>query len=193
MTKDLEDRIRTDLRRRAEAIHVSVPEPDGLRPLPEHRGRRRLELIAVAAALVLFVGAGVLIALAGRESSPGMTTQVTDEITDETRTWSALCRLDPQPTVAIYMSTDAGPQEIEAVDQYLRETADIDSYTYLDQASTYAEFRDLFADRPEMVASVTQSDFPSSFRVVASGSAVGALTALDLPGIKNVIVLSCSD
>jgi ferric-dicitrate binding protein FerR (iron transport regulator) len=69
MTTELEDRIRASLQQRGETIHVEVPEPDLTRRFAAKSRTRRLELAAVAAALALFVGAGLLVALAGRESS----------------------------------------------------------------------------------------------------------------------------
>lgn len=73
MTTDLEDRIRTHLQDRASRIAVDRPPFDEVlaRPeTPDLRPRRvTIERVAVAAALLAFVAAGVVVALAGREGS----------------------------------------------------------------------------------------------------------------------------
>jgi hypothetical protein len=208
MTPDLEQRIGASLRRRADAIHVEVPEPDLRRVGAPARRSRRLELAAVAAALVLFVGAGVVLALAGRDnpgSTPGVAatvptsvealpeTTVPDPGEDVGPVLTARRCRGTAPTLVIWMNTSATPAQIAAVDEYLRSADGIESYDYQDQDAAYEEFSELFADSPEMVDSVFPEDIPPSFAVFAPEEAARALVPIDVFGVKNVMARPCSE
>jgi hypothetical protein len=125
-------------------------------------------------------------------TSPTTTVPVTPDAPNQPALTGTRCEQQPQPTLVIYMRTDASASDIAGVDQYLRTVGGIESYAYLDQAETYAEFARQFADSPEMVASVTPADLPTSFTVVAPEATARALSTSGLPGIKTAIDMPCS-
>jgi hypothetical protein len=98
----------------------------------------------------------------------------------------------PQPTTAIYMNVNATPEETQRVEAYLAQSPLVESYEYLDQQGAYEEFRELFPDSPEMVDSVSPSDLPPSFAVVADETFSRTLPGSGLTGIKTVIDGPCS-
>jgi cell division transport system permease protein len=67
----------------------------------------------------------------------------------------------------IFMQPDVQPGQSEAVE---RELADMDEYVrdfhYVNQREAKAEFDKMFANSPDMVDSVQESDLPPSYRVV---------------------------
>jgi len=126
-----------------------------------------------------------------RHSSP--TTNPGSEAEPDGPLLSASRCADPRPSLVIYLRTNATPAEIDAVAEFLRSADGVERYDYLDQEGSYVEFSEIFADSPEMVASVRPSDLPSSFTVVADESTARSLADPGLPGIQKTFVMPCSD
>ena len=91
----------------------------------------------------------------------------------------------------VWMDPDASAEQ----DANIRDSLDnpgIASFTYVDQAATYEEFRDLFADVPEMLDVVTADKLPPSYRVVPSNPDADVVQELvrqfdGRPGVRDVV------
>ena len=66
----------------------------------------------------------------------------------------------------VFMNPDADLDQDTAIRHVLDTSPAIDSYDYIDKAAAYDEFETLFADKPELVESVTPDVMPPSYRIV---------------------------
>ncbi len=89
----------------------------------------------------------------------------------------------------IFMQPSATTVQTKAVASQLNSLPEIKSYFYMDQAKSYVEFKQLMANSPDLVQSVTQSQIPASFRVVLKNPndapSVGSLFQQQV-GVKDV-------
>jgi cell division transport system permease protein len=94
--------------------------------------------------------------------------------------------------LAIFMQLGASQGETNAVQHQLTDMQSsglVKSFHYVDQESAYREFRQLFADQPDLVNTVSASDLPPSFRVApasASETQIIGNRFTSLPGVKEV-------
>lgn len=70
--------------------------------------------------------------------------------------------------LSVFMKADATPEEIEAVDRQLQAMPEVNRYHFLNQEEAYAEFRQIFANEPDIRDSLPLEKTPPSFRVVPS-------------------------
>src|SRR3954447_4846032 len=66
----------------------------------------------------------------------------------------------------VFLQPEATPEQIQAVGDDLNDNASVEKTTFVDQQASYEEFKQLFADSPEMVDNVTPEILPPSYRVV---------------------------
>lgn len=91
----------------------------------------------------------------------------------------------------VWMDPEASAEQ----DANIRDSLDnpgIASFTYIDQEATYEEFRELFADVPEMLDVVTADKLPPSYRVVPSNPDADVVQELvsqfeGRPGVRDVV------
>lgn len=91
----------------------------------------------------------------------------------------------------VWMDPDASV----AQDANIRNSLDnpgIASFTYIDQEATYEEFKELFADVPEMLDVVTADKLPPSYRVVPANPDADVVQELvsqfeGRPGVRDVV------
>ena len=92
----------------------------------------------------------------------------------------------------IFMKPAATPDEDTAIRKVLDESgSEVKSYKYLDQAAAYEEFKKLFADKQELIDSISQNVLPPSYRVVPVDNDADAIAQLgkqfeDKPGVSEV-------
>jgi len=162
-------------------IRAGVDTDESLRRMPTSNSRsprRRVGLAAAAVLLVIGVGASLLWSVRGDD-------RVT-AIDDSTSTTEA-----PAPCeMFVYLNPTASAEQIDAVGADVAGSELIESWTYLDQAATYEEFRRLFAEQTDFVDAVSPGQLPTSFRVVAADSALGEIAAAfeSLPGVYRAEV-----
>ncbi len=92
----------------------------------------------------------------------------------------------------IFMQPTATEDQLNAVQEALEESPQVDSVDFIDQQEAYDEFTDLFADSPEMVQSVTPEILPPSYRVEPTDKNVDVIRALGstfetMSGVKQVV------
>lgn len=89
----------------------------------------------------------------------------------------------------IFMQPNATAAQTGAISKQLNALPEIKSFTYVDQAQSYQEFKRLMANSPDLLQSVTESQIPPSFRVVLKNPndapSVGSLFQQQV-GVRNV-------
>ena len=91
----------------------------------------------------------------------------------------------------VWMDPEASVEQ----DANIRDSLDnpgIETFTYVDQEATYEEFRELFADVPEMLDVVTADKLPPSYRVVPANPDADVVQELvgqfdGRPGVRDVV------
>ncbi len=66
----------------------------------------------------------------------------------------------------IFLNPDVAANQREGLQTELAAMPEVKKVTFVDQAAAYDEFKQMFANSPDMVESVTPEDLPPSFRVV---------------------------
>jgi cell division transport system permease protein len=97
----------------------------------------------------------------------------------------------------VFMKPTADSSQTETVKNDLNSNPQIQSFRYMDQKASYAEFKELFKDDKPLVESVTASELPPSFRVVPVDKSDSAIEQLGLhyqgePGVKQVSYASAT-
>jgi cell division transport system permease protein len=94
--------------------------------------------------------------------------------------------------LSIFMKTSASPQQSSAVERELSSMKGryVKRYLYVDQDAAYKEFKQLFADQPEMINSVKPADLPPSYRVVPEQAELTDVIGkrfTDRAGVEDVV------
>lgn len=92
--------------------------------------------------------------------------------------------------LSVFMLPDATPEQNEAVERELSQMPEVRRFTFVDQQAAYAEFKEMFANSPDLVESVEPKDLPPSYRVVPKRAefvdVVGGRFE-KRPGVKEVV------
>ncbi|MEI7593215.1 MAG: permease-like cell division protein FtsX [Actinomycetes bacterium] len=97
----------------------------------------------------------------------------------------------------VFLNSNATPEQIAAVGRDLADSPEVERTTFVDQQASYEEFKQLFADSPEMVDSVTADILPPSYRVVPVDKDATVVEQLGeqfriKPGVKDVAFASAT-
>jgi cell division transport system permease protein len=93
----------------------------------------------------------------------------------------------------IFMKPTATPDQIEGLRGDLSDNPQVEKpVSFVDQQQAYEEFRELFADSPEMIETVKPEVLPTSFRVEPVDKSADTISALseaykDRAGVKEVV------
>ncbi len=92
----------------------------------------------------------------------------------------------------IWMNPEASVEQDAAIQEALNSSPQIRDHTYVDQLETFEEFKELFADTPEMIEVVTPEAMPPSYRVVPLDPGADVVEELanqfrGRPGVKEVV------
>lgn len=68
--------------------------------------------------------------------------------------------------LSIFLNPEIAVTQRDAINAELDAMPEVRRVTYVDQEAAYAEFKQMFANSPDMVESVSAKDLPPSFRVV---------------------------
>ncbi|MBW3557189.1 MAG: permease-like cell division protein FtsX [Actinobacteria bacterium] len=68
--------------------------------------------------------------------------------------------------LSIFLNPDIAATQRDAIKTQLDAMPEVRRVAYVDQEAAYAEFKQMFANSPDMVESVSAKDLPPSFRVV---------------------------
>ncbi len=92
----------------------------------------------------------------------------------------------------VWMDPEASPEQDGAILEAISTSPDIRDYTYVDQDQAYEEFKEIFADTPELVEVVSPDVMPPSYRVVPVDPDADVVEELasqfeGRPGVKTVV------
>ncbi|MGH2628862.1 MAG: permease-like cell division protein FtsX [Anaerolineales bacterium] len=90
----------------------------------------------------------------------------------------------------IFLNPDVATTQRDAIQTQLDNMPEVRRTTFVDQQAAYDEFKQMFANSPDMVESVTANDLPPSFRVIPRQpelveSVGGRFTKVE--GVKEVV------
>ncbi len=91
----------------------------------------------------------------------------------------------------VFMNPNADVEQDAAIRRVLDSSPSIAGYNYIDKAAAYDEFETLFADKPELVESVTPDVMPPSYRIVPTDRSAANVNELAnqfaaQPGVREV-------
>lgn len=78
----------------------------------------------------------------------------------------------------VFLRTDATQQQIDSLEKAIEQSPEVQRVVFVDKQQAYQEFKQLFADSPELVDSLTADDLPPSFRVEPVNKDVDAVESL---------------
>ncbi len=92
----------------------------------------------------------------------------------------------------VWMRPDATDDQIASVDQKLADNPLVTDHSYVNREATFAEFREYYADTPEIVETVEPTQLPTSYRVVPAASELAFVDSLGQeyegqPGVSDVV------
>ena len=92
--------------------------------------------------------------------------------------------------LSIFLQPNVTPNQQQALGHQLSTMAEVKKVRYVDKPQAYSEFKQMFANTPELVSSLTVDDMPPSFRVVPTRAedvnAIGQRFQTQ-PGVKDVV------
>ena len=92
--------------------------------------------------------------------------------------------------LSVFMLPDATPEQSEAVERELSQMPEVKRFTYVDQKAAFDEFKEMFANSPDLVESVEPKDLPPSYRVVPKRAEFVDVVGNRFdkrPGVKEVV------
>ena len=104
-------------------------------------------------------------------------------------------RIGEGDLLLVFFQADASPIEIEAVRAHLLRQPFVRHLNYVDQIAAYREFKELFRNKPDMIAVVRVETMPSSLRFNVEDPTAPAVKELVqglrvYPGVREVNDLS---
>jgi cell division transport system permease protein len=116
----------------------------------------------------------------------GVSLMLSQGVNNATRQWQGGIEF------IIFINPNASNDQVQAIDQQLQSNPEIEKTTYVDQQAAYEEFKQLFANQPELVDNVTADILPPSYRVVPKNKSADAVAALSeeykgKAGVKDVV------
>ena len=92
----------------------------------------------------------------------------------------------------VFIQPEAAEEQVSAVERALEESPQVEDYSFVDQDETFEEFKDLFADSPQIIDTVEPEILPPSFRVVPTDKSPATIENLTTvfesqPGVREVV------
>ncbi len=131
--------------------------------------------LAVAAVVIAAAGVGLVL----RDGGTGPDRAA---ITSEPARSNAASAFD----LIVWMEVGAEPAHVNDVAALLASSQSVEDVVYLDQAATWSEFVDFFADEPEIIELVDPEDLPTSFMVRATALDPVIELVASRPGVAEV-------
>ena len=161
MNSPMEDRLREALAEAGATVDTSTLQP--LHGAWRSRFRVDLRLVAVAAVVVL-VGVAGAVGLGGRGDVDRAVAVNPDQRIDKGEMIVFLCS-KTLPKEAACQGRDVTAEETKAVGALVRQLPEVESVTFIDQASAYENFRRDFVHNKALLDGVGAVDLPASFRL----------------------------
>lgn len=95
----------------------------------------------------------------------------------------------------VWMNPDATPEQDDRIRARIDESPAVKDWTYVDKAEAFEEFKDIFADTPELIDVVTAEELPPSYRIVPVDPDADVVEEmgqqfLGQPGVRTVVFAS---
>ncbi len=92
----------------------------------------------------------------------------------------------------VFIQPEAAEDQTSAVERALADSPQVEDYTFVNQDETFEEFKDLFADSPQIIDTVSPDILPPSFRVVPADKQPETIEGLRTvfeaqPGVREVV------
>ena len=92
----------------------------------------------------------------------------------------------------VFVQPEAAEEQVDAVERALGDSPQVEDYSFVDQDETFEEFKDLFADSPQIIDTVEPEILPPSFRVVPTDKTPATIENLTTvfesqPGVREVV------
>ncbi len=92
----------------------------------------------------------------------------------------------------VFLQPEASDDQTAAVERSLEESPQVQDWSFVDQDETFEEFKELFADSPQIVDTVSPEILPPSFRVVPVDKEPTTIENLrtvyeSQPGVREVV------
>lgn len=176
---DLPERIRTLSIQGRDDVDVD----DLWRRAQKRRRRRRLAAAVVSMVILVSGGIGAF-ALSGVDETE-VETDLADPNTPDGSdpAQSSDCGsvmmdlLDPTTDLVVYLEPDSEPALVQTRADEIRSNPDVVAVTVLEQAEVFDQFRQVFADSPEIVSTVTPEILPYQLEVDVGSGEGGAIEA----------------
>lgn len=207
MSDQFDDDLRDALRAEANGVNAGPELLDRIvlrnaRRAPS-RWRRAAPWLAVAAAAALVAAVATTLPderreeldVAGDTGTTAPSSPSTSGLAGDLPNSTTLpCSVRPDTDVAVYLQPTASDREVAAIGARIEADADFSEVTYMDQEEAYAHFRELFADQPELIATVTADILPPAYFVnlvnIADAPSLRAELA-ETPGVYQVLEVDC--
>jgi cell division transport system permease protein len=92
--------------------------------------------------------------------------------------------------LSIFMKADSSDSQVDAVRTQLNSQPGVKNFRFVDHAAAFSEMKELFADQPNVLDTLTQDQAPPSFRVVPTKAelvdTIGGRFK-DQPGVYQVV------
>jgi cell division transport system permease protein len=116
----------------------------------------------------------------------GVSLMLSQGVNNATRQWQGGIEF------IVFINPNASQEEINAIDQQLQTSPEIDHATFVNQQAAFEEFKQLFAKQQELIDTVTPDILPPSYRVVPKNKSSEAVAALSeqykgKPGVRDVV------
>lgn len=133
----------------------------------------------LAVAVVLLAAGGVGVALRGGATEPASIGSASEP--------------DPGLPVTTYdlivwMAVGVDASHVNDLAALLASSTSVQDFVYVDQAATWSEFTEYFAEEPEVIDLVEPESLPTSFRIRASEPGSVIQLASDQPGVEEIEV-----
>jgi cell division transport system permease protein len=116
----------------------------------------------------------------------GVSLMLSQGVNNATRQWQGGIEF------IVFINPNATPDELTAIQQQLQNSPEIEKTTFVDQQAALQEFKQLFANQPELVDTVTADILPPSYRVVPKNKSSETVAALSeqykgKAGVRDVV------
>lgn len=189
------DELSDRLRARADRLDVVPDDPSIWNPTGtsltltssvrvERSSTSWIAIVAAACLTLAVIGGSALL----RRSATDDTAAVEASALVERVSLERLLAVGAQPgadEMIVWMAPTATDVQISAVAARLDASEDVDDYSYIDRAETFAEFQAFWADSPEVIDSVRAEELPTSFRVTSADRLAVVELVTGLPGVSG--------
>src|SRR3954452_6207582 len=154
---------------------VRVPGLSAPAPASRRRG------VVAACVAVLVLGVFLLGALLVRSDRSTRSSVPSREAAVEVPSMQS-----PDADVEVFMNVGAAPAQLDGARSWLEHNPAVRKYAFVSNAQAFDEFKRLFADQPGLVATVSPSELPTSFRVQVAPDANRDAMTTELQRLEGV-------